>query len=210
MPFGYPVYLELRGKRVVVIGGAAVRERKVESLLAAGADDVIVVVPDVIEVPADARVERRAWRPHDLDGAFLVIASSDDPAERDAIAREARDRGALVNVMDDVANCDWAAPAVVRRGDLAIAISTGGRSPALARRLREELEDRFGEEWGPVLEVLREVREETLPELPDLADRSRRWNEALDLDEAAMLAREGRANELSARLRERLLAGVPR
>ena len=148
MPFGYPVYLELGGRKAVVIGESAVREGKVEGLLEAGAAHVVVIASRpasrLIELEQEhspyVAVERRPWRPEDQDGAFVVIASGDQPADRAAIAREARRRGALVNVMDDVPNCDWAAPSVVRRGDLLLAISTGGRSPALAKKIREELE----------------------------------------------------------------------
>jgi precorrin-2 dehydrogenase/sirohydrochlorin ferrochelatase len=193
VPFAYPVFLEVAGRRAVVIGSIALRDGKADQLRAAGA---------IVEEFAEG-----AWEPSDLDGAFVCVASSSDPAERDRIAREARARGVLVNVMDDVPNCDFAAPAVVRRGDLAIAISTGGRSPALARVLREELEARFGPEWAEVLDVLRAVREETTPALPDLRARSTRWREALDLDEAETLVREGRADELRRRLTSRLLAG---
>ena len=143
--------------------------------------------------------------PSDLDGAFIVVASSDDATERDAIADAARERGALVNVMDDVPNCDFAAPAIVRRGDLAIAIGTGGRSPAIARKVREELEERYGPEWGEVLQIVGEVRTATGAELPDLRVRAARWHRALDLDEAAALVRAGRGVELRRRLVERLL-----
>jgi precorrin-2 dehydrogenase/sirohydrochlorin ferrochelatase len=191
MPFGYPAFLELSGKRAVVIGAQAVAEGKAAALAAAGAEVTVL--------------QNGGWSPADLDGAFVCVASSNDPAERDAIAHSGRDRGVLVNVMDDVPNCDFAAPAVVRRGDLVLAISTGGRSPALARKLRQELEERFGSEWAEILEVLREVREETLPLLPDLRERSRRWNEALDLDEAATLVASGRRDELKAKLLGRLL-----
>jgi precorrin-2 dehydrogenase/sirohydrochlorin ferrochelatase len=191
MPFGYPAFLELSGKRAVVIGALAVAEGKGAALATAGAEVTVI--------------ENGRWRPADLEGAFICVAHSPEAAERDAIARAARERGVLVNLMDDVPNCDFAAPAVVRRGDLVLAISTGGRSPALARKLREGLEDRFGSEWAEVLEVLREVREETLPLLPDLRERSRRWNEALDLEEAATLVASGRRDELKARLLERLL-----
>ena len=119
MSFGYPVMLELAGRRCVVIGAQAIREGKVEGMLAAGADDVLVVEPSVderFEGVAGVRVERRAWRPGDLDGAFLAVASSDDAATRAAIAREARARRVLVNLIDDIPQCGWAAPAVVRRG----------------------------------------------------------------------------------------------
>jgi len=191
MPFSYPILLELSGKRAVVIGSLALAERKDVSLRHAGAD---------VDVFANG-----VWRPEDLDGAFVCVASSEDPAERDAIARAARERGVLVNVMDDVPNCDFAAPAVVRRGDLVVAIGTGGRSPALARKVREEIQERYGQEWEEVLAVVARVRSETLPQLTDLATRARRWRRALDLDEAAALVRAHRSDELRRRLLERLL-----
>jgi uroporphyrin-III C-methyltransferase/precorrin-2 dehydrogenase/sirohydrochlorin ferrochelatase len=122
------------------------------------------------------------------------------------MARVARDRGVLVNVMDDIPNCDWAAPSIVRRGELVLAISTGGASPALAKKLRLQLSATFAEEWAEVLSVLREVREATLPFLPDVGDRASRWATALDTAEAAALVREGRGDELRERLVRRLLA----
>ena len=212
MPFGYPVFLELAGRHAVVIGETAVREGKVEGLLAADVGSVTVVAErpaarlDSLEA-LDPRVtvERRAWRPADLDGAFVCVASSDDPAERAAVAREARDRGVLVNVMDDIPNCDWSAPSIVRRGELVLAISTGGASPALAKQLRLQLSATFGEEWAEVLAVLRDVRQATLPFLPDIGERASRWAAALDTTEAAALIREGRATELRERLVRRLL-----
>jgi len=191
MAFAYPVFLELTGRRAVVIGAIALRERKDVALRDAGA---------AVDVFANG-----GWTPRDLDGAFVCVASSDDPAERDAIAVAARERGALVNVMDDVPNCDFAAPAIVRRGDLAIAVGTGGRSPAVARKLREQLEARYGEEWAEVLEIVADVRGVTIVALPDLQIRAARWSRALDLDEAAALVRAGRADELRRRLTDRLL-----
>lgn len=216
MPFGYPVLLELAGRRVVVIGEGAVREGKVEALLDAGATDVLVVAegPEVrlnqLACDARVRVERRAWRPADLDGAILCVAAKQDAFTNVAVRRAARQRRVLVNVIDDVRNCDFAAPAVVRRGDLVIAIGTGGASPALARRLREEFSERYSEHWAELVDVLREVREETLPHLPDLGERSRRWRLAMDLDEAEELIRAGRRVDLRRRLLARLLgAEVP-
>ena len=211
MSFGYPVMLELAGRRCVVIGAQAIREGKVEVLLAAGADDVVVVEPGVDDRfigEVGVQVERRAWRPDDLDGTFLAVASSDNADTRAAIAREARTRGVLVNVIDDIPQCDWAAPAIVRRGDLVLAIGTGGVSPAVARLIRERLQEDFGAEWGELLRVVGEVRRETLPALPDFAVRARRWHDALDLDEAAELVHQGRGEELHTRLRSRLLEGV--
>ncbi len=109
--------------------------------------------------------------------------------------------------MDDIPNCDWSAPSVVRRGELVLAIATGGASPALAKKLRVQLSSSFGEEWSEVLAVLRSVRELTMPSLPDFATRAQRWSEALDLDEATELVREGRSDELARRLHERLVPG---
>ncbi len=211
MSFGYPVMLELAGRRCVVIGAQAIREGKVEGLLAAGANEVVVVeasVNDRFEGVAGVRVERRAWRPDDLDGAFLAVASSEDAVTRAAVAREGRARGVLVNMIDDTPQCDWAAPAVVRRGDLVLAIGTGGVSPAVARLIRERLQEEFGAEWGELLRVVGKVRRETLPALPDFAVRARRWHDALDLDEAAELVHQGRGAELHTRLRARLLEEV--
>jgi precorrin-2 dehydrogenase len=211
MPFGYPVSLEVGGHRCVVIGSEAVRAGKVEGLVAAGADDVLVLadgpqaVLDGLQHLDGVEVERRRWTPRDFDDVFLVVASAHDAADGSAIAREARLSGALVNVMDDVPNCDWAAPSVVRRGELVLAVSTGGASPSLARKLRERLAAEFGEEWVEIVAMLRRVREETVPAMPDVADRARRWANALDADEAVALVREGRADELERRLRDRLL-----
>jgi precorrin-2 dehydrogenase / sirohydrochlorin ferrochelatase len=210
MPFAYPVMLEVAGRRCVVIGDDAVHEGKVDGLLAAGATDVLVVAEgpatrlDELEHVDGVTIERRSWRCSDLNGAFLVIGASRDAGERDAIAREARCRNALVNVIDDIPNCDFAAPSVVRRGELLLAIGTGGASPALAKKIRAELEQRYGPEWAEVAQILREVREETMPSLPSFRERAERWAAGLDPDEAAALVREGRGDELRRRLVERL------
>jgi precorrin-2 dehydrogenase / sirohydrochlorin ferrochelatase len=215
MAFGYPVLLELAGRRAVVIGEFAVEAGKVEGLLAAGAEVTVVAkgpeaALDRLEGDPRVVVRRRGYGgPDDLAGAVVCVASAAEPAVRDAIAADARAAGVLVNVMDDVPNCDFAAPAIVRRGDLVIAIGTGGRAPALASRLRAELADRFGPEWTELMDVVGRVRAETLPHLPDFEDRSHRWKAALDLDELEHLVQEGRGEEAATRLRTRLLAGLP-
>ncbi|MGH2692122.1 MAG: precorrin-2 dehydrogenase/sirohydrochlorin ferrochelatase family protein [Actinomycetota bacterium] len=212
MPFSYPVSLEAAGRVAMVIGEDAVRHGKADTLLSAGAR-VTVVAQGPVSVLArlvgeGATVLRRDYLPGDLAGAFLCVASSDDPGVRSAIFREAEDRGVLTNVMDDNVHCHFAAPAVVRRGDLVIAISTGGRSPALARRLREDLEERFGPAWAELLNVVSDVRTRTLSKLPDLAERSRRWSRALDIEELEKLIRAGRAGEARSRLEKRVLEGI--
>jgi precorrin-2 dehydrogenase / sirohydrochlorin ferrochelatase len=207
--FAYPVSLDLAGRRAVVVGAAAVALGKADALLGAGALLTVVAdgPPEALErlEEAGATVERRGFDPADLDGAFLCVAASDDPERRAAIFAEARVRGVLVNLVDDTEHCDFAAPAVVRRGELVIAVSTGGRSPALARRLRRLLEERFGPEWEELSALLGEVREQTLPLLPDVGERARRWNDALELEELEELARAGRLDLARERLLARLL-----
>jgi precorrin-2 dehydrogenase / sirohydrochlorin ferrochelatase len=211
MAFGYPVLLELTGRRAVVVGEVAVEAGKVEGLLHAGAEVTVVAKgPEAalrrLEDEPKATVHRRGYAAGDLDGAFLCVAHAPEPGVRAEIAADARAAGVLVNVMDDVPNCDFAAPAVVRRGDLVIAVGTGGRAPALASRLRAELGERFGPEWAELVDLVGRVRTATLPHLPDLEDRSRRWRAALDLEELERLVRAGQADLAATRLRERLLA----
>ncbi len=205
--FAYPVSLDLAGRRAVVVGDDAVAHGKAGALLAAGA--LVTVIAEGppqelarLERHERATVLRRGFTAADLDGAFLCVAGSRDQSVRDAVFAAGRSRCVLLNVMDDPDRCDFAAPAVMRRGDLAIAVSTGGRSPALASRLRRLLEERFGPEWEELVALLGEVREQTLPQLPDLGERSRRWRRALELDELEAMVRDGRGEEA----RERLLA----
>ena len=160
----YPVYLDLRGRRVVVVGGGPVAAQRVAELLPTGAEIVVVAreVESAIEELAAAGElvwHRRGYQPADLIGAFLLLAA-DSPAVNTRAAREAQRRGVLVNVADDPAHCDLITPAVVRRGGLTVAVSTGGRSPAFARYVRERLEAIIGEEYGELLATVAEVRQE--------------------------------------------------
>jgi siroheme synthase-like protein len=215
MAFGYPVLLELGGRRAVVIGEFAVEAGKVEGLLAAGAEVTVVAKGpeadlDRLEADPQVTVHRRGYRgPADLAGAVLCVAHATEPGLRNAVAADARAAGVLVNVMDDVPNCDFAAPAIVRRGDLIVAVGTGGRAPALAGRLRAELGERFGPDWAELVDLVGRVRTATLPHLPDFEDRSRRWKAALDLDELERLIATGRGDLAATRLRDRLLEGLP-
>ena len=149
----FPLFLKLAGRACLVVGAGAIAESKIESLLRAGAR-VTVVAPEATDrVQRWARAKQIAWRarayrPGDLSGAFLVIAATPSSALHGAIYRQARRGGILCNAVDDPPNCDFYYPAVVRRGSLQIAISTGGESPSLAARLRAELERQFGPEYG--------------------------------------------------------------
>ena len=148
----FPAFLKLTGRRCLVVGAGAVAQEKIESLLRAGAN-VRVVAPHAADsVRAWARAKKIRWeprkfRPADFKGVFLVVASTSSPALHEKIYRLARRRGVLCNVVDDPAHCDFYYGAVVRRGELQIAISTGGHSPALAQRLRKKLEQEIGAEY---------------------------------------------------------------
>jgi len=159
----YPIFVEAAGRRCVVIGGGPVAEGKVSGLLAAGAD-VTVVSPTLNGPLTDAvraariRHRRRRYRHGDLAGAALAFAATGDVAVNAAVAAEGRKRGVWVNTADDPAHCDFILPAVVRRGALAIAVSTGGASPAAARAIREELERAIGADYAALVDIAAAVR----------------------------------------------------
>jgi siroheme synthase-like protein len=179
----YPICLVgLETRRAVVVGGGTVAARKVAALLEAGAQVTVIspdLAPALTALAAEGRIAAvvRPYRDGDLAGAFLAIAAAGDPAVNEAVWREAGRCGCLVNVVDDPAHSHFIMPAVVRRGEVTIAVSTGGASPALARRLREKLEAEIGPEYGILAEILAELR----PELVARFDRG-------DARQAAALA----------------------
>jgi siroheme synthase-like protein len=211
MPFRYPVALELSGRRCVVTGGGREAEGKARALLEADAD-VVVIAPRLSDGLGDLRrrgelthIPRR-YRPGDLAGAFLVIAADSDRATRAGVFAEAEAERVLCNAVDDVEHCHFAVPSIVRRGELLLAISTGGRAPALAKRIRRRLTDQFGWQWEALVEVLGEVRAETLPtRTVDFATWAARWRSVLDREEELLdLLTEGRIDEVRARVYDAL------
>ena len=145
----YPVFLNLQGRRCVVIGGGAVAEGKVQGLLAAeGCVWVIAptLTPALVALARDLRLSHieRVYAPGDLDGAFLAISATDDHAVNEQVWQDASARNVLVNVVDDTPRCNFIAPSILRQGDLAIAISTSGKAPALAVRLKEKIAGMVG------------------------------------------------------------------
>jgi precorrin-2 dehydrogenase/sirohydrochlorin ferrochelatase len=155
----FPMFLKLARRRCLVVGAGTIAEGKIAGLLEAGARVRVVAPQATTAIAAWARERRilwiqRAFEPEDLDRAFLVVAATSSIKVHRIVFREARRRGVLCNAVDEPARCDFYYPAVVRRGDLQIAISTGGRSPALAQRLRRELEAQFGHEYGAWLDHL--------------------------------------------------------
>lgn len=162
----------LSSQQAIVVGGGKVAARKVEGLLAAGVQVKVIspVLAPELQLLADSNKITSLLRPYqdgDLEGAFIVIAATDDAAVNQGVSAEAERRGCLVNVVDDPAHSNFILPAVVRRDDLSIAISTGGSSPALARRLREKIEALIGPEYGVLTGLLAELRPELIEAFPE-------------------------------------------
>jgi len=209
----YPVLLDVAGKPAVVIGGGEVALRKVEGLLDAGAQVTVVspaLHPELEALVAAGRVRRiaREYNHGDLEGYTLAFVGTDDRSVNAAVAREGKERGVWVNAVDDPANCDFIVPGIVRRGDIVLAVSTGGGSPAVARKLREDLEEFLTEEYVLMLElaaqVRRELRDRGVLVEPDV------WNAALDAEMKHLLS-QGHRDEAKQRLLRSLLepAGEP-
>jgi len=184
----FPMFLKLAGRRCLVVGGGAIGEGKIAGLLGAGAE-LTVVAPEVTERvkewASSARITwlARKFSPADLDGAFLVVVATSRLEVNELVFREAAQRGILCNVVDDLERCDFYYPAVLRRGRLQIAISTAGSSPALAQRLRRELEHQFSAYYGAWLEELAETRRRLISTHLDAGQR-RRWLHGLASREA--------------------------
>lgn len=202
----YPVFLDLTDGPVLVVGGGPVAEGKVEGLLAAGANVTVVsptVTPRLAGWVAAGRIEylARAYQPGDLTGRRLALVATDAPAVSGAVAAEGRERGIWVNAADEPARCDFILPAVIRRGRLVVAVSTGGASPAAARAIREELEGYLTEEHAMLVEVAADARE-------DLRRRAvspgpARWRGALDAGLRRLIA-DKRYRQARARLARNL------
>ena len=163
----FPAFLKLAGRRCLVIGAGRVAEEKIESLLRSDAVVRVVAPAATNRVRAWAHASQIQWeprkfRPSDLKHVFLVVAAASSRALHARIFQEARRRGVLCNVVDDPAHCDFYYGAVVRRGALQIAVSTGGHSPALAQRLRKQFEREFGAEYESWLEELGAARRKLL------------------------------------------------
>ncbi|HVP04762.1 MAG TPA: bifunctional precorrin-2 dehydrogenase/sirohydrochlorin ferrochelatase [Dehalococcoidia bacterium] len=161
----YPVFLDVNGKPVVVVGGGNVALTKVEGLLEAGAS-VTVVAPELNERMARLKREgrfvhvKRKYEPGDLEGCDLAFAATDDGEDNHRVWEEGRQRHVWVNAVDDIPNCDFIMPGIVRKGDLVLAISTSGTSPAMARKVREDIEEFLTDEDAALLDLAAEIRHE--------------------------------------------------
>ncbi|HEV2770836.1 MAG TPA: bifunctional precorrin-2 dehydrogenase/sirohydrochlorin ferrochelatase [Solirubrobacteraceae bacterium] len=172
----YIACLKLSGRRCVVVGGGAIGLEKVEGLLACDADVVLIApdaVPELAELAAEGSIawERREYRTEDLEGTFMVIASTDHTKVNIRVYDDAEARAMLVNIVDVPPLCNFILPAIVRTGPLAIAISTAGASPALAKRMKAEVSVLFGEEYARLAVILNEARGWAKGTLPTYQER---------------------------------------
>jgi precorrin-2 dehydrogenase len=163
----YPIFLQIASKPCLVVGGGSVGQRKVEDLLAAGAQVTLVSREATAALQTLAARElitylQEDFHPDHLTGMVLVIAATNDLNTNQRVSNAAQARSIPVNVVDQPDLCSFVVPASIRRGDLTIAIGTGGRSPALAKKLRRDLEQIYGPEYGPYVELLGAIREKVL------------------------------------------------
>ena len=209
----YPIFLEMEGRPCLVIGGGKEAQRKVTGLMAAGGR-VTVIAPKLTRdlqamlAAGEIKYVQREYQDGDVEGYDVCMVATDDGAVNGDVAAEGKRRGIWVNAADDTKNCDFILPAVIRRGSITIAASTGGTSPALARRLREELEAYLTEEMPALADLLGDVRGDLRSRgiVPD-ADL---WQEAIDEDLRVLLAqrkyRQAKARLLTALGEEGLVA----
>lgn len=206
----YPIFLtDLRSRRCVVIGGNREAERKVEGLLAAKAGVTVISESLTDNLAAWADQRRFTWlprvfQPGDLLGTWLAIAAVRDNALAARLKEEAERYGVLLNVADDAPHSNFVHGAVMRRGPLAVAISTSGCSPALAAKIRKQLEHTFGPEYADLLELLADLRQPVTEREPDFEARKELWQALLDSDVLELL-RQGR-HEQARRLAAQLVA----
>ncbi|MGZ5347431.1 MAG: precorrin-2 dehydrogenase/sirohydrochlorin ferrochelatase family protein [Solirubrobacterales bacterium] len=200
-----PVYiacLRLSGRRCVVVGGGEIGLEKVEGLLACSGE-VTLIAPEAnaelreLADEGSIRWERRAYEPADIEGTFIVIAATDDTDVNIGIYEDAERRAMLVNVVDVPPLCNFILPAIVRQGSMAIAISTQGASPALAKRMKREISEQFGPAYAELAVILNEVRGWAKGTLPTYNDRRDFFEEIVNGDpDPVELIREGRTGEV--------------
>jgi precorrin-2 dehydrogenase/sirohydrochlorin ferrochelatase len=198
-PPPYPVNLVVDGRNVLVVGGGRVAAQKIRGLLASGAIVRVVAteVRDAVRSLAGITWEERPFRPADLDGCQLVLAATNDPATNRLVLEEGERRGLWVNAADDPANCSFTLPSRLRRGDLLVTFSTGGRAPGFSRWLRERYEEEFGPEYETMMEMVAAERDRIHAE--GRSTEGLDWQQALDSGTLDLI-REGRLVEAKERL----------
>ncbi len=203
VPRYYPIFLNIRGKRCVVVGGGLVALRKVKALLEHEASVKVIspeLCPELSQLAKSRAIQvlQRNYNGGDLQGALIAIAATDDGEINNKVAEEARAKGVLVNVVDDSEHSDFIVPSQLRRGDITIAVSTAGKSPALARKIRTKLEKDFGTEYASLALLVDEVRSELKGQ--GIKINGYGWQEAIDLDVLIELLRAGQNEKAKATL----------
>jgi len=203
----FPAFLKLQGKRCIIVGGGEVALRRVKTVLSCGGR--VTVISSDLHSELKRLVEEgtiqwvnRNYEPDDLQGAFLVIAATNHQEVNQEIVEKARNLRCLVNTVDDPEHSDFIVPSFFKRGGLILAISTSGKSPALARKIREDLEAVFGEEYAELTSLIEEVRLEFKAKGKSFNPEA--WHRALDLTPLRELLKKGQRKEAKSILFERL------
>jgi siroheme synthase-like protein len=197
----YPVMLNLTGERCLVVGGGSVALRKVKGLLAAGAQVSVVapLVDERLKTLKGLEIQERPFRTTDLHHARLVVVATDDATLNRTVARDARDLGVLVNVVDCPALCSFILPATLKEGPVQVSVSTGGSSPTLARKLRDTLQASIGPEYGTLAQILGEVRAQVIERVTEPEARARLFDRLGD-EEFLALVRRGETDKARAEM----------
>ena len=190
----YPMFMDIEGRRCLVVGGGPVGTEKTEKLLDHGAV-VRLVAPEItaelralVQGGQIAEYHARPYDPADLDGCFIVIAATQLDAINRMIWQDAEARGIICNVVDVPPLCNYIVPSIVRRGELAIAISTGGASPVVAKHIRRDIEETYGPEWQALVDLMRDLREELKGRYTDMTSRRIAMERLMDTDIVERLA----------------------
>ena len=205
----YPVFLDLKGRRCLVVGGGSVAERKTRMLLEHNA--LVTVISPALNQGLQQLAEQgaiqvvpRNFKSNDLRGAFLAIAATDDPITNAAVSDKGRKQRILINVVDDPKVSDFIVPSIVRRGDITIAISTAGKSPALARKIRTELDAILPAQYARLLSLVSDVREELAQR--QISVDSEKWQRSLKMDVLLEMIGKGQIDQARKKLIEDLIA----
>jgi precorrin-2 dehydrogenase/sirohydrochlorin ferrochelatase len=195
-----PIGLSVENRSCLVVGGGSVASRRVGALLDAGARVTVVspeVRPEIDRAVHEwyGQVFREPYSPERLDGMFLVITATDDPAVNASVLRDARERGILCSDASSVEDTDFMIPSIIRRGDLVITVTTGGASPSLSARIRDELERQYGPEYLGLLVVLAEARSVAREQIPDRSRRQRALRAIAEDNTIMDLMRSGKVEE---------------
>ncbi len=200
----YPIYLNLQNQPCLVVGGGQIAERKVSSLLKCGAN-VTLISPKITKQiqrwveQGKITLFKRKYQKGDVNNYFLVIGATNIEKVNRSIAEDSLSRKMLVNIVDDPQKCNFIIPAVVRQGSLSISISTGGKSPLLAQKIRKKLESEFGPEYGDLVDIMGDLRPIIIHEISNINERKKIFSELVESDLLDLL-RQGRKDDIKERV----------